>query len=558
MKIQKCSLRKIVSFINNPDEDGGFWLPNIQRHFVWKEEQICRFFDSIMRKYPIGMLLIWKTKSQIRHRKFIENYKSDIRWSDFYVPENNKKKCIVLDGQQRLQSLFIGLHGSYEGLELYFNILSGMDSSKRSAQDIKYEFKFRDSEEFPYVKFKNLVCSQTTNPILAASNLIKEIESKGRTLTQEEKEKIAENIGTIIETFCSDDGISYQELDSIDMPDLYKEDDIVEVFIRANSGGTLLSKSDLLFSLLASKWDDINQEMEELLDELNKHGFEFKQDFVLKTCLVLLDKGARYEVSKFRSINKEDIKEKWGKIADALKDILDFIRGKTFIQCDKALPSYLALIPMIYARYHFPKSWKNVNKADTYLLLTLLTGTFSGNPDSLIDDCVQKIKETKTFNTDEIFNVIRSHGRTLQLTEDRFWQIGYDSNTIYLLFNLWYKEFNFIPAYDNNVPQIDHIFPQSALKKIKTLDSETGRLVTKYKKQEINQLANCMLLTKEENGAGGKSDTLPEQWFEGKSEKYLDMHLIPKDKSLWKLNRFEEFIKKRKSLIKRKFSYLIV
>lgn len=40
MKTQKLSLRKIVSFLNNPDEDGGFWLPNIQRPFVWSEEQI--------------------------------------------------------------------------------------------------------------------------------------------------------------------------------------------------------------------------------------------------------------------------------------------------------------------------------------------------------------------------------------------------------------------------------------------------------------------------------------------------------------------------------------
>ena len=54
MKTPKHSLRKIVSFLNNPDEDGGFWLPNIQRPFVWKEEQIERLFDSIMREYPIS------------------------------------------------------------------------------------------------------------------------------------------------------------------------------------------------------------------------------------------------------------------------------------------------------------------------------------------------------------------------------------------------------------------------------------------------------------------------------------------------------------------------
>src|SRR5438128_3577206 len=106
MKTQKLSLRKIVSYLNNPDEDGGFWLPNIQRPFVWGEDQICRLFDSILREYPISTLLIWKTDSTIRRRKFIDNWNSTIRLTDFYVPESKKKKCLVLDGQQRLQSLF--------------------------------------------------------------------------------------------------------------------------------------------------------------------------------------------------------------------------------------------------------------------------------------------------------------------------------------------------------------------------------------------------------------------------------------------------------------------
>jgi uncharacterized protein with ParB-like and HNH nuclease domain len=125
MKNQKQTIRNIVRVLNNADEDGGFWLPNIQRPFVWTEEQICKLFDSILREYPISTLLIWKTTSTIRHRKFIENWRNTLRLSDFYVPEDTKKKCLVLDGQQRLQSLFIGLCGSFEGKELCLNVLSG-------------------------------------------------------------------------------------------------------------------------------------------------------------------------------------------------------------------------------------------------------------------------------------------------------------------------------------------------------------------------------------------------------------------------------------------------
>ncbi len=143
--------------------------------------------------------------------------------------------------------------------------------------------------------------------------------------------------------------------------------------------------------------------------------------------------------------------------------------------------------------------------------------------------------------------------------EDRFWQIKYGSDSIHMLFNLWYQDFNYTPAYENNFPQVDHIFPQSALKKIKVVNPETGKYnLMKYKQEARNQLANCMLLTQEENGAGGKFDTLPEVWFADKPEDYLDMHLIPKDKELWKLDRFDDFIMARQRLIRRKFSFLLV
>src|SRR6267378_3501747 len=183
MKTPKHSLRKIVSFLNNPEEDGGFWLPNIQHPFVWSEEQTCRLFDSILREYPISTLLVWKTKSRIRRRKFIDNFLPEHRHrlTHFYVPDDDKKKCLVLDGQQRLQSLFIGLKGSYEGRELFLDILSG---EVAAPDDVKFKFAFLDASasEFPWIKFKDLVFSDQ-DPLSAAEDLIS---MAGRELTPEE------------------------------------------------------------------------------------------------------------------------------------------------------------------------------------------------------------------------------------------------------------------------------------------------------------------------------------------------------------------------------------
>ena len=517
MKTQKLSLRKIVSYLNNPDEDGGFWLPNIQRPFVWSEEQICRLFDSILRQYPISTLLIWKTKMGVRRRKFIDNFKEEHRHrlGTFKVPDDDKKKCLVLDGQQRLQSLYIGLRGSYDGKELYLDILSG---DLTAPDDIRYKFRFLEPQtaRFPYVRFKDIVFSDE-KPRVIAEKISAQSESGLDTIGID---KIKDHVDLIRETFFNESGIAYQELDSIDQASLYKEDDVVEIFIRANSGGTHLGKSDLLFSLLTSAWDDADDRMEILLDELNMQDFAFTRDFILKTCLTLLDQGARYEVTKFRKPGvREEIEKTWENITVAIKDVSDFVRGSTFIRCDKALPSYLVLIPLVYLRYHFTDSWKAKSQVELYLLRSLLAGAFSGTPDQLIDDLVTKLKELKAFDLNEVFGVIRSAGRSLELTEDRFWAIGYGSDNIHLLFNLWYRDFNYTPAFSGNLPQIDHVFPQSLLKTVKVVNPNTGKMnIMKYREGERNQLANCMLLTAEENGAGGKSATPPEEWFAEKDK----------------------------------------
>jgi hypothetical protein len=161
----------------------------------------------------------------------------------------------------------------------------------------------------------------------------------------------------------------------------------------------------------------------------------------------------------------------------------------------------------------------------------------------------------------DVFGAIRSANRSLELTEDRFWDMGYGSDNIHLIFNLWYREFNYTPAYAGSLPQVDHIFPQSVLRKVKQRNQSTGRMdLMRYRERDRNQLANCMLLTAQENGAGGKSDTPPDKWFVGErsEEDYLNMHLIPRDPALWKLDRFEDFIQERKKLIKEKFKSLLV
>ncbi|MGE3104597.1 MAG: DUF262 domain-containing protein [Lysobacterales bacterium] len=564
MQNKKLSIRKLVSYLNNDESEwGGFWLPNIQRPFVWSEEQIGRLFDSIMREYPISTLLVWKTKEPVKHRRFIDVYRSGVKLTDYYVPDNTHPKMMVLDGQQRLQSLFIGLKGSYEGKELYFDVLSG--GQKVAPEDIRYRFAFKAKGQasWPWVRLKEIVFQTNKLDIQIAKEVRK---AAPKALSETEEELLQINIARARQEFVNDDNLTYQELDGIDNPDGYRLDDIVEIFIRANSGGTKLGKSDLLFSLLTSSWDDADGAIEALLEDLNQGGFAFDRDFVLKACLTTLGRGARYEVSKFRDgKTKEEIVEKWDDLSGAIKSVRDFVVSKTYIRSDKAMPSYLALIPLIYYRYHFSDKFASNTALAEFLLRALITGVFSGGPDNLIDKLVRSIQEQGDFVLPEVYGVVRADGRNLEITPDVIFRQSYGSSAIHLFFNLWYRDFNYTPAFAGNGPQIDHIFPQSLLKTVKDINPDTGnRNLLHYRQEQRDQIANCMLLTADENGFIAKSGKPPKEWFarsrfdsDEAHSRYLEMHLIPDDPSLWELERYEDFIEVRKALIKEKFSYML-
>ncbi len=565
MQNRKLSIRKIVNYLNDDEaEGGGLWLPNIQRPFVWSEEQIERLFDSIMREYPISTLLVWKTKASVKHRKFIDSYKRDIKLTDFYVADNSRPKMMVLDGQQRLQSLFIGLKGMYETKQLFLDILSGGIAT--APEDIRFRFAFKAGKPgWPWVLFKDIVL--VSNKL--DSEIVKAIVSTAPAdLAPAERDSVERNVGRARKEFVTEDNITFQELDGIDNPGAYEPDDIVEIFIRANSGGTKLGKSDLLFSLLISSWDEADGEMEALLEDLNAGGFEFDRDFVLKACLTMLGKGARYEVEKLRDGNtKEEIINRWDELADAIRAIRDLLVSGTYIRTDKAMPSYLALIPAIYFRFHFPKKFSD-READiaTFLLRALVAGVFSGGPDNVIDKLVRNIHEQKDFVLKEIYGVVRAEGRSLEVTPAVIFNQYYGSREIHLFFNLWYQAFNYTPALDANGPQVDHIFPQSLLKQIKDINPDTGkRNLLRYRSEQRDQIANCMLLTAAENCASGKRDQAPAQWFalsrfksKEDQQKYLDLHLIPQDPSLWEVDRFEDFVTARKELIRDKFAFMLL
>ena len=312
--------------------------------------------------------------------------------------------------------------------------------------------------------------------------------------------------------------------------------------------------------MIKSFWPDANEELQMLINLLNADGFSFTKDFILRTSLVLLGRGAQYKIEKFRSQEfKKEMQEKWIYISNAIKEVKDFIRDKTYVKSAKALATDAPLIPLIYFRYKHPKLWpKSQEVCRNFVIRALLSNAFSGVTDKIIDEIVKVIAQNARFDLDRIDHVCEKNGRGLSVTRNRILNEGYGTKSIYLVFNLLYGGVNYRPVFEGNNPQVDHVFPKSQLAKVMEnfIDPETRETKrrVKYPPYVRNQIANCMILTADENSVGEKGATMPEDWFRDKGGEYLDLHSIPRNESLWKLENFEAFIKTRKEMLINKLS----
>lgn len=540
-----------------------YFLPDIQRPFVWDPEQITALFDSLMRLYPISTFLFWKIEKEtidkynIKKLKFVLNSESE---NEEDRTLNRDEYFLVLDGQQRLTALNLALKGDYtirnKKKDLFFDLLSGVDENsngelyhftfdKFDSNGLEYE-KERDDKDgthFPpalWVRVKKIYGLITPQgPYKEKLRFVEEIKSKFTRLTEDEFTRMQENIDKLINALGYEKKITYFE---------EKEKDynrVLDIFIRTNAGGTKLSYSDLLFSKIKLKWPVAREKFSELLDSLNQSDFGFDHDFLLKSFLVAFSADSnevRFRVENFKDEKINRIETEWEKLSAAhllTADLLNIFN----ITDKKLLPSKNAVIPIFY--YIYQNDLKrignykgnNISEEKTqqiqkWLLKILLTKTFGGQSDNLLYKTKKCIAEQKEFNILELNKVIQETGKSLDITSDFLYKIKYNSTDSYLLLSLLYNQLNFKPRLVSNIPQQDHIFSQKELR-------------GKYVPKEINSIFNIRYVTADENN--WKKDTPFSEFIKTLTGAKKKEHFIPEGE--WGVDKYKEFLAARKNLV---------
>lgn len=512
------SIKEVVDELN-----GRYFLPDIQREYVWlkkaDEKKIEQLFDSILKGYPIGSFLFWKLQKEdiaksdeqdsdklnFQLYQFITNY-------DERKPHNKKIRIeqikrddlyIVLDGQQRLTSLYIGLKSTrtlkkkkarndnpnaYEEKRLYLNLKHqpNMDNPEDNYQFEFHAKKPKNDEEHWWFKVGDIL------ELKNVWNYAQEHDLKGDAL---------ELLETLNKAFHDKQLISFFEETEKNL------NKVLNIFIRVNSGGVKLSYSDLLMSILTASFSsDIRKKMNELVDALKDRGFSnMGQDQVLKTCLLLIGKDTTFELKNFNKKNIKEIEDNWEKVTDSIYDAAKLLENFGYA-------GYLgsAYILSSLAYFYFLNSKMNESdeeQALKFIRNAQITSYFTPSTDTKLNNIANSMKDAPTFESFN-HNLAKHEASPLKITNDAIEEMMCSSShaRVFPILQILYPNLK----YKTTTFHIDHIYPKSKFKKEnKKLDKDFYECG--------NYLFNLQLLEGAENIT--KKDKDPEVWLK---EEYKD------------------------------------
>lgn len=395
------SVKEILQDINKL-----YFLPAIQREFVWKEDQIISLFDSLMKGFPIGSFLFWEVNNENLQKfefyNFIEEY-SELDNYHNQISEDVKRKdhiVSILDGQQRITSLLIGIKGSYTTKKyrssgkkiLYISLSSTYNMEEVDDIESMYKFKFMSKDE---ADSNNNEMWFRVGDILDMNlgDITKfSIENQLNSLGIDILTKLYDTVNSrIINYFL-------ETSDEIDK--------VLNIFVRINSGGTHLSYSDLLLSVATANWNNVNarEEINDLMEEINRisDGFNISKDFILKTSLYILGKDMKFKVANFTNDTMKEIEQNWEKIKNSIKESFVFLAQNGFYS-KNLISSYPASV-ISYFIFNFGIDYieKNKNELIKFIRVSLLKGIFSSSLDSVLSSIRKTSKDMKSFKIKHI------------------------------------------------------------------------------------------------------------------------------------------------------------
>lgn len=569
-------------------DSAKYLLPAIQRNFVWSDKQICVLFDSIMRDYPINSFMFWKVASTevaqgFRFYTILKNYverfdenNPSIDTRGFHDPF-----YAVIDGQQRLTSLYIGLKGTYASKlprvwwpkaydssvlpkrRLFLNLMGPLPGE--TDEDLmEYEFKFLTEQDalrensvgkaawFEVGNVLDLQSVRTGDEVFqVVVDFLMSIGQQANTFARRALQRLyfAVRIDATINYYLEDS----QSIDHV-----------LDIFIRTNKGGTPLSFSDLLMSITMANWEEARESVDELVNQIRVDlGFSINRDFVMKAAIMLTGPDVRFKVKNFDAESVARFRDAWGSIRESTLEAFKLVGS--FGLNDSSLRAKNAVIPIIYYLFQADGSsksehgriYKTINNPirhqndrkaiRQWLYMSLLRGVFGFAGDALLaslrDNIRMNLDDNSSFPLQPILEAYSGTTRDLAFDAEfieRLLKTQKDDPTCYSILALMQPGLDFTQAL-----HVDHLHPADSFSSA-NLDklnfANPARRAFFDDRENWNGIANLQLLGASENTS--KQHKSLEVWYAQQHGRTLVDPLIPRGADL-SIDAFPEFVEAR-------------
>lgn len=376
MNITYRNTNQSITSLIEKAEQGKNVIPSIQRPFVWGPEKVAKFIDSLLRGWPFGTMLFMQDSGL----ELFHSHPFDVEGIDKIDDSNHEE--IVLDGQQRYQSILIAFskksHGytlsSSEWKEvgcscseknnkitkyLCFNLSAWFaDGIPTIHSDVESEneawLTWKTAGEIEkcgnYIRLSDIFWNTQSNSFKshALDYLIKQISiMRGNEIPVLKIQ--AENIGTA----------SSEEM----------EEAVVDIFTRLNTQGTPLTHEQILSASITQTWEDFPNKLQVLQEELrDKERYAMKtisnDDLVAGFNLILKVETGEKNIRQAYNLMKsfpEQWETSWKRFSNLTLALINELKNNRSIRYTKEYKSLHSLWFVIALMYKFDIDEKNIS-----------------------------------------------------------------------------------------------------------------------------------------------------------------------------------------------------
>lgn len=457
MELPQPTHKNYTTLISNI-ENGEIKIPQFQRDFVWTLQRSAELLDSVVKGYPIGTFIFWLTRERLRSVKEIGNAT---------LPGAKKGETVsfVLDGQQRLTSLFAALKGleivresgqRTDFAEIYIDLNAGESDTIVTTDIIELPEK-------TFIRLTDLLYGSLTS--LA-------------TFPQEHHAKLDEYKRRI-------EAYDFSIIEVRNVP----IDVATEIFTRINVGGKPLTVFEIM---VAKTYDekldfDLSEKYSELIERLAPIDYETISDqTILQLISLILKKDCKRQT--ILKLEKDSFIATWPAAIDSIERSIEYFRNVMRIPVSQLLPYLTLVVPFAYFFYHNGNRKPSPNQKaelEDFFWRCSLGGRYSSSVESKLTQDVNRIELILNGKSPDYdwgidvspeflvengwFNAGRSFTKAILCIMAYQQPLSFSDNGIVNISNYWLKQ--------ANSKNYHHFFPRAFLKKARISEDEANNIV---------------------------------------------------------------------------------